>query len=268
MPYTLCVGQFLIGGGRVLGNNLDILMGKTKSFLKTLNEPVSMSIQSIEEGYRCEVFYSKKSSHVYLIDREGNCKRRVIHEDGGGETRKTSAKNLKELCRVLEKFNISMYSFLMVFNDYSIEFRDDSCENGFYDFKECKNIKEAYNGIYHAVRSLSKSQKDGQILLQSDNNYLGVFSRYYKGCNERDKYYIQYDCTIVGKTNSPLPRKYHLQFIKMLHNICKYYSDIEVVLINLDGGTMRVTKSSGRVMEAVIKNEKVVSVKEIEKGRR
>lgn len=54
----------------------------------------------------------------------------------------------------------------------------------------------------------------------------------------------------------------------MLHNICKYYSDIEVVLINLDEGTMRVTKSSGRVMEAVIKNEKVVSVKEIEKGRR
>lgn len=268
MPYTLCVGQFLIGGGRVLGNNLDILMGKTKSFLKTLNEPVSMSIQSIEEGYRCEVFYSKKLSHVYSLDNEGNCKRRVIHEDGVGETRKTSAKNLKELCRVLEKFNISKYGFLMIFNDYSIEFRDGSCENGFYDFKECKNIKEAYNGIYLAVRSLSKSQKDGQILLQSDDNYLGVFSRYYKGCNERDKYYIQYDCTIVGKTNSPLPRKYHLQFIKMLHNICKYYSDIEVVLINLEEGTMRVTKSSGRVMEAVIKNEKVVSVKEIEKGRR
>lgn len=243
-------------------------MGKTKSFLKTLNEPVSVSIQRIEEGYRCEVFYSKELSHVYLIDRGGNCKRRVMHEDGGGETRKTSAKNLKELCMVVEKFNISKYSFLMVFNDYSIEFRDGSCENGFYDFKGCKNIKEAYNGIYLAVRALSKSQKDGQILLQSDENYLGIFSRYYKEGNERDKYYIQYDCTIVGKTNSQLPRKYHLQFIKMLHNICEYYSDIELILINLDKGTMRVTKSSGRVMEAVIKDEKVVSVREVEKGRR
>lgn len=250
----------------MLGNKLDMLMSKTKSFLKTLNAPVSVEIV-IGEGYKCEVFYSKMLSHVYSIGSDGVCRRLVVREGKEMESRKTSAKNLKELCRVLEEFGVVQYSFLVVFNDYSIEFTDGSRENGFYEFKECKNLREAYDGLYNAVKSVSKSQSEGSISLRSDSKCLGVFTRSCRNVGKTDRYYIYDNYTVYETMKSRVHMKYHTMFIRMLHNVCSYFQDIEYIEINLDIGTMTVEKSNGKVMEAILEDGKVVSVREISKGK-
>lgn len=249
----------------MLGNKLDMLMGKTKSFLKTLNTPISIEIL-IGDGYRCEVFYSKILSYVYLIDSKGVCKRRVIKDGKEMESRKTSAKNLKELCEVLNEFNVVKYSFLTVFNDYSIDFVNGRCENGFYDFKEFNNAREAYNGLYNAIKSISKSQSDGKISLKSDSNCLGVFARSCRNTGKTDRYYIYDNYTVYANIKTNVHMKYHTMFIRMLHNVCSYFQDIESIEIDLDGGTMTVEKSNDKVMEAILENGRVVSVRELSKG--
>lgn len=251
----------------MLGNKLDMLMGKTKNFLKTLNTPISVEIL-IGEGYRCEVFYSKILSYVYLIDSKGVCKRRVIKDGKEMESRKTSAKNLKELCEVLNGFNVAKYNFLTVFNDYSIEFADGNCENGFYDFKEFNNEREAYNGLYNAIKSISKSQSNGKISLKSERGCLGVFSRSCRNMGKTDRYYIYNNYTVYANIKSNVHTKYHTMFIRMLHNVCSYFQDIESIEIDLDGGTMKVEKSNGKVMEAILEDNKVVSVRNLNKGER
>ena len=251
----------------MLGNKLDMLMGKTKSFLKTLNTPISIEIL-IREGYRCEVFYSKILSYVYLIDSKGVCKRRVIKEGKEMESRKTSAKNLKELCEVLNEFNVVKYNFLTVFNDYSIEFADGSCENGFYDFKEFNNAREAYNGLYNAIKSISKSQSDGKISLKSNSDCLGVFSRSCRSKGKTDRYYIYDNYTVHDNIKSNVHTKYHKMFIRMLHNVCSYFQDIENIEIDLDVGTMKIEKSNGKIIEAILEDGIVVSVRDLNKGER
>lgn len=244
----------------MIGNKLDIVMSKTKNFLKVLKAPISVEIV-IGGGYRCEVFYSKILSHVYLIGIDGVCKRLIIREGKEMESRKTSAKNLKELCRVLDDFGIVKYNFLTVFNDYSIEFRSGGCENGIYDFKECNDIREVYNGLYNSVRVLYKSQNDGILSLKSDSNCLGVFSMVRERTGKVVRYYIHDSYTLFE--NIKINNKYHTMLIRMLHNVCSYYQDIECIEINLNKGTMRVEKSNGKITEAVIENEKVISVRNI-----
>lgn len=244
-----------------------MLMGKTKSFLKTLNTPVSIEIL-IKEGYRCEVFYSKILSYVYLVDSKGVCKRRVIKDGKEMESRKTSAKNLKELCDVLNEFNVIKYNFLTVFNDYSIEFADGRCENGFYDFKEFNNVREAYNGLYNTIKSVSKSQSDGKISLKSDSGCLGVFARSCRNTGKTDRYYIYDNYTVYANIKSNVHTKYHKMFIRMLHNVCSYFQDIESIEIDLDVGTMKVEKSNGKIAEAVLEDCEVVSVRNLNKGER
>lgn len=244
-----------------------MLMGKTKSFLKTLNTPVSIEIL-IKEGYRCEVFYSKILSYVYLVDSKGVCKRRVIKDGKEMESRKTSAKNLKELCDVLNEFSVVKYNFLTVFNDYSIEFADGNHENGFYDFKEFNNVREAYNGLYNTIKSVSKSQSDGKISLKSDSNCLGVFARSCRNTGKTDRYYIYDNYTVYANIKSNVHTKYHTMFIRMLHNVCSYFQDIESIEIDLDVGTMKVEKSNGKMVEAILENNKVVSVRNLNKCER
>ncbi len=244
-----------------------MLMGKTKSFLKTLNAPVSIEIL-IGEGCRCKVFYSKILSYVYVIDSNGMCKRKVIKDGKEMENRKTSAKNLKELCGILNEFNVVKYNFLTVFNDYSIEFADGRCENGFYDFKEFNNARERYNGLYNAIKSVSKSQSDGKISLKSDKACLGVFARSCRNTGKTDRYYIYDNYTVYANIKSNVHTKYHTMFIRMLHNVCSYFQDIESIEIDLDVGTMKVEKSNGKMVEAILENNKVVSVRNLNKCER